>query len=208
MIAEWPETVPVAAGLGLEGALAVPPGASAGVVVCHPHPLYGGDMDSPVVTEIARACADSGLATLRFNFRGVGDSGGAWDEGRGEQDDVRAALAHLQARLPRVALAGYSFGAMMAAAVAGAGRRLAGLALVAPPLGMRPLAPLDALALDGPLLLLAGSADQYCPAPALTALGQTLPKATVTVLDGTDHFFFGGVEGLAGAVRGWAAAIS
>jgi len=211
MIAERPETIVAASGPALEATLTLPAGASAGVVVCHPHPLHGGDMDSPVVLAISRACAAAGLAALRFNFRGVGASDGAWDEGRGEQDDVRAALDHLQARLPatgRLALAGYSFGAMMAAAVAGAGRPLAGLALVAPPLGMRPWQPPTTLAVAGPLLLVAGDADQYCPAGALTALGQALPKPTITILDGVDHFFFGGLDRLASAVSGWVAQVS
>jgi len=210
MIPERPETI-TALGLTLEAALALPAGARAGVVVCHPHPQYGGDMDSPVVTATAQACAGAGLAALRFNFRGVGDSGGAWDEGRGEQDDVRAALAHLRNRLPPaapLALAGYSFGAAMSAAVAGAGEPLAGLALVAPPLAMRPWQPPASLAVRGPVLLLAGSADQYCPAAALAALGRALPRATVTVLDGVDHFFFGGLDRLASAAGSWAAAIS
>jgi len=211
MIAERPETIVAASGPALEATLTLAAGASAGVVICHPHPLHGGDMDSPVVMAIFRACAAAGLAALRFNFRGVGASDGAWDEGRGEQDDVRAALDHLQARLPatgRLALAGYSFGAMMAAAVAGAGRPLAGLALVAPPLGMRPWQPPTTLAVAGPLLLVAGDADQYCPAGALTALGQALPKPTITILDGVDHFFFGGLDRLASAVSGWVAQVS
>jgi len=211
MIAESPQTVPVTSHLSLQAALAMPSGARAGVVVCHPHPLYGGDMDNPVVMAVARACVRAGLATLRFNFRGVGDSGGSWDEGLGEQDDVRAALTHLRLLLPgdaRLALAGYSFGSMMAAAIAGEGRPLGGLALVAPPLGMRPLGSMSGPAVDGPLLIVAGSADQYCPPDALAALGQTLPKATVTVLDGVNHFFFGGLDRLAGALDGWAAAIS
>jgi alpha/beta superfamily hydrolase len=211
MIAERPETIAAGSGPALEAALTLPAGASAGVVVCHPHPLYGGDMDSPVVMAMFRASTAAGLAALRFNFRGVGDSDGAWDEGRGEQDDVRAALDHLQARLPatgRLALAGYSFGAMMAAAVAGAGRPLAGLALVAPPLGMRPWQPPTTLTVAGPVLLVAGDADQYCPAGALTALGQALPKPTVTILDGVDHFFFGGLDRLASAMSGWAAKVS
>src|SRR5688500_5914325 len=80
----------------LEAALAMPAGAGAGVVVCHPHPRYGGDMDSPVVLATVHACATRGLATMRFNFRGVGGSSGAWDNGRGEQDDVRAALHYLR----------------------------------------------------------------------------------------------------------------
>jgi len=197
--------------LSLEGALALPAGARHGVVVCHPHPLYGGDMDNPVVTTVAEACAGAGLATLRFNFRGVGGSGGAWDEGRGEQADVRSALAHLRARLPasaRLALAGYSFGAAMSAAVAEGGEPLAGLALVAPPLGVRPWQPPASLVVDGPLLLIAGDSDQYCPVAALTALARALPKATLTVIDGTDHFFFMGLDRLAAAVTGWASEVS
>jgi uncharacterized protein len=109
MIPEQSVTIPVGTSLSLEGALALPPAAPAGVVVCHPHPLYGGAMDNPVVTAVAEACAAQGLASLRFNFRGVGASTGAWDEGRGEQDDLRAALALLRQRLQpdaRVALAG------------------------------------------------------------------------------------------------------
>ena len=210
MITGQPVAIPSGAGLVLEGVLAMPPEPRVGVVLCHPHPLYGGDMDNPVVLAIAAACLDAGLATLRFNFRGVGGSSGAWDEGRGEQDDVQAALAALRARLPApagVAVAGYSFGAAMAAAVAGAGEPLAGLALIAPPLAMRPWQPPASFALHGPLLLVAGDSDQYCPTTALTALAQALPKATLTVIDGTDHFFFTGLERLAGAVAGWAAAI-
>ena len=135
MIAERTTTVPAGAET-LEARLAVPAGARLGVVVTHPHPLYGGDMDSPVVARIVESCAGQGLATLRFNFRGVGASTGRHDDGRGEQDDVRASLARLQDALGgdgRVALAGYSFGAAVAAAVA-ATAPVAGLALVAPPL--------------------------------------------------------------------------
>jgi uncharacterized protein len=128
MITEQPVTIPVAPGLSLEGALALPERPAAGVVLCHPHPLYGGDMDNPVVGAAAEACAGLGLATLRFNFRGVGGSRGAWDEGHGEQEDVRATLTLLRQRLPaatRLALAGYSFGASMSARVAASGPPLA-----------------------------------------------------------------------------------
>ena len=212
MIPERTATIPVGPGLTLEAALALPPDATAGVVVCHPHPLYGGDMHSPVVVRAAEVCAERGLATLRFNFRGVGASSGAWTEGRGEQDDTRAALARLGSLLvvpARVALVGYSFGAAMAAAVAAAGARLAGLALLAPPLALRGLpgfAPPTAL--DGPLLLLAGSDDEYCPRERLEGLGATLPGAEVRVIEDANHFFFGRLYPLGEAVAAWAARVA
>src|SRR5437867_5651218 len=138
MIAERSTTVRAGAET-LEARLAVPPGARLGVVVSHPHPLYGGDMDNPVVARIVEVCAARGLATLRFNFRGVGASTGRHEGGRGEQDDIRASLALLEETLgggARLALAGYSFGAAVAAAVA-ATSPVAGLAVVAPPLRIR-----------------------------------------------------------------------
>ena len=206
MIPERPLTFDAGTGLGLQGALALPPGASCGVVVCHPHPQYGGDMDSPVVVAVTRACAGANLATLRFNFRGVGASGGVWDEGRGEQDDVRAATAYLRGRLgspARVALAGYSFGAAMAAGVAAAGEPLAGLALIAPPLAMRGL-PAPPAAVGGPLLIIAGSRDTYCPAQAVAGLARAWPAATITTVDGADHFFLDALGALHAAVTDWA----
>jgi alpha/beta superfamily hydrolase len=163
-------------------------------------------MDSPVVVTAAGACGRAGLATLRFNFRGVGRSAGTWDEGRGEQDDVRVALAHLAAALgpsASVALAGYSFGAAMAAQVAAAGSALAGLLLIAPPLAMRSV-PTQPAAVQGPVLVVAGKADSYCPATVLAGLARAWPAATVAVLDGADHFFVGGLEALDAAVTGWA----
>ena len=79
MIPEQPLTLRTPGRPDLEAALAMPPGATGGVVVCHPHPQYGGDMDNPVVVTAARAAARAGLATLRFNFRGVGASAGVWE---------------------------------------------------------------------------------------------------------------------------------
>jgi len=206
MIAERPTTVPAGAET-LEARLAVPAGARLGVVVSHPHPLYGGDMDSPVVARIVESCAGRGLATLRFNFRGVGASTGRHDEGRGEQEDVRASLARLQDALGsdgRVALAGYSFGAAVVAAVA-ATAPVAGLALVAPPLRVTDVH-LPA-GVNGPLLVVVGAEDQYCPAAALETLRVTLPAATVVVVEGADHFFFGSLTPLGEAVTAWADAL-
>src|SRR5262249_9151484 len=153
MIPEQPVTIPVGPGLSLEGALGLPAAAPAGVVVSHPHPLYGGDMDNSVVTAAVEACAAQGLATLRFNFRGVGASKGAWGEARGERAAVRAALALLGQHLPanaRLALAGYSFGASTSSRVAAAGPSLAGLALIAPPLAAPGWQPPSKLQVGGP----------------------------------------------------------
>src|SRR5438093_13728759 len=111
--------------LTLEGALNLPERTPApGIVVCHPHPMYGGDMHNNVVDAVCQTAAANGIVALRFNFRGAGGSEGIYDNGVGEQDDVGAALAYLR-ELPevdgaRVALAGYSFGAAIALqAVAG-----------------------------------------------------------------------------------------
>jgi hypothetical protein len=206
-LAEQAATIDVPGAGRLEARFCVPDGARAGVVVCHPHPLYGGDMDSGVVVHAVEACAGLHLATLRFNFRGVGGSTGLHDEGRGEQDDARAALAEITRRLPAgagVALAGYSFGAAVAAAVA-QNTALAGLALIAPPLRVMALASLPAV--RGPVLIAVGADDQYCPPSALEPLRAALPAATVTVIDGADHFFAGALDALGAAIGGWAAAL-
>jgi uncharacterized protein len=207
MIAERLTTVRAGAET-LEARLAAPPGARVGVVVSHPHPLYGGDMDNPVVDRIVEVCTARGIATLRFNFRGVGASSGRHDDGHGEQEDVRASLAHLQDVLgagARVALAGYSFGAAMAAAVATT-VPVAGLALVAPPMRVADIQRPSACA--GPIVVVAGAEDQYCPAPALEALRAMLPEATVIVIEGADHFFFGSLMPLGDAVGAWADALA
>jgi alpha/beta superfamily hydrolase len=206
MTAEQPTTIP-AGPEALEAQLALPPGAQVGVVMCHPHPLYGGDMSSPVVTQVTETCAARGVAALRFNFRGVGASTGRHDGGRGERDDARACLEYLTSRLgshARVALAGYSFGAAVAAAVA-VTTRVAGLALIAPPLRVAELALPEPA--PGPCLIVAGTEDQYCPTPALEALRGRLPGASVVVVDGADHFFLGSLVPLADAIGRWADAL-
>lgn len=116
------------------------PGAAPGrvAVVCHPHPLHGGSMDNKVVTTLYRAWRDEGLAVLRFNFRGTGASAGTHAGGAGEVDDLLAVLDWLAARqgARSLRLAGFSFGAWVAAAAAGRlppGLALERLVLVAPP---------------------------------------------------------------------------
>jgi alpha/beta superfamily hydrolase len=178
------------------------------VVVCHPHPLYGGDRESSVVRAIADGALAAGLASLRFDFRGVGASTGAYDEGRGERGDARAALACAAAQpeieAARVALAGYSFGGGVAAGVV-ADALAAGeagppaLALVA-----SSLPPPDEIraALVGyaaPLLLAVGERDTFASADAIDALVEArAPGGAVTetlVAPDADHFWLGS-EGL------------
>ncbi len=200
---EEPVAIEVPGGPRLEGKLAVVEPARGGLVICHPHPLYGGDMDNPVVVRAAEVAEEAGLATLRFNFRGVGASRGAHDQGRGEQEDVKAALALLADRLPGgrpVALAGYSFGAWVVAGVAAASAP-PGLILIAPPLGMFGF---DALEGYGEsVLLAAGSRDPYCSVDDLERLAKRLTRPTVEVIEEADHFFFGKLYPLGEAIRGW-----
>ena len=91
MIPEQPIRLAVGPDLSLEALLALPEAPSAGVVICHPHPLYGGDMENPVVVRVQEVCSALGLATLRFNFRGVGASEGVHGGGVAEQEDAAAA---------------------------------------------------------------------------------------------------------------------
>src|SRR5690606_755555 len=110
-------------GLSLEGILHQPVSAPfPAAAVCHPHPLYGGDMNNYVVVAVCQALADAGIASLRFNYRGVGDSEGEYGDGLGERTDAAAALAYLrqlaQADQDRMGIVGYSFGATVALAAA------------------------------------------------------------------------------------------
>src|SRR5438477_12308136 len=95
MISEQSVVIDVSQQLTLEARLAVPASPQGGVVICHPHPLYGGDMDNPVVVRLAEVFGEMGLATLRFNFRGTGQSTGAHGGGVAEQNDVEAARARM-----------------------------------------------------------------------------------------------------------------
>ena len=185
--------------LALEGLLSLPgqadPSAGlTGLVVCHPHPLYGGDMENNVVAALADGLATRGMATLRFNFRGVSRSHGAFDEGRGEREDARAAVQFLASHPAvdprRVVLTGYSFGASVALAVAAAESSIAALIAVSLP-GARVNA--DAFR-DRALakLFLAGTRDPIARPQALREALQGLPPPTVVHLAaGADHSWRG-----------------
>jgi alpha/beta superfamily hydrolase len=205
---EIPIEVEVPGGPRLEARLAESPTATGGLVLCHPHPLYGGDLDNPVIVRAAEVAQGLGLTTLRFNFRGVGASGGTHGGGITEADDVRAALARARAALPVTAplgLLGYSFGAWVSArAAAKPPARLLPLCLVAPPLGMLdwtevPIGATGAM----PLLIVAGTRDQYCPLPDLERFTARLTGARATIIEGADHFFFGKLYPMGLAIQSW-----
>jgi uncharacterized protein len=183
-------------GVSCEGIIIHPDGVSQapGLVICHPHPLYGGDMENNVVRGMAEAFAAAGFGVLRFNFRGVGRSTGHYSEGIGEQEDVKAAMEWLMAQSgvdpARLFLAGYSFGARVTLAVASTDQRVSGFIVVAPPVlrGDRP----DVKSSRGPKIFLCGDRDPYAPPEALADLVNRLPEPKrLVVLPETDHFFVG-----------------
>jgi len=204
MISEQPVVIDVSPQLTLEARLSAPASPRGGIVICHPHPLYGGDMDNPVVVRVQEVCAELGLATLRFNFRGVGGSTGSHANGVGEQDDAVAALDVLAKTVSDrpLAIAGYSFGARISALVAGRDTRLSGVALIAPPLKMYDFGGLEGRRL--PTLMVAGTADAYCPADEFRKLGERFPWVETVSIEGADHFFLGKLFPLGQAVAGWA----
>ncbi len=185
-------------GAVLDARLSLPDGAENGLVFCHPHPEYGGDMDNSVVTAVLAAFADKGWATLRFNFRGVGASTGSFGNMVGERDDAAAAVAALAARCPgaRLVLGGYSFGAAIALELGLSRADVAAVIAVAPPFGMLP-APRGAA--EKPVVLLVGDSDNFCPLEAFRQGVESLgPMVRSEVVIGADHFLFGREGALAG----------
>lgn len=204
-IHEFPVSIPVSneqpplwlqARMGL--AVAPTSGDAAGVVICHPHPLYAGDMDNSVVRALQEVFYDIGWTTLRFNFRGVGGSSGRYGEGRGEVADVCAAFSFLKEKGAfRFYGAGYSFGTwVLLQSLMGhtdIGRidvSLSGLVLVSPPLEVMDFKNLQ-LPQAIPSLILVGSEDCFCSIASLrTWLGADMPKnGSVVTIPGADHFY-------------------
>jgi alpha/beta superfamily hydrolase len=173
----------------IECAIDQPADALRGVaVVCHPHPQFGGTMDNKVVQTVARAALQCGWRTVRFNFRGVGASAGAWNDGVGEVDDALAVIEALRDPLLPLLLAGFSFGgyvASQAAARQAEGRAAERLVLVAPSSQSFTLAPVPP-----DTLLIHGEQDDVVPLAA--SLDWARPHALpVVVVPGVGHFFHG-----------------
>lgn len=197
----------VSAGYTLEGLLQKHPG-SRGVVLTHPHPLYGGDMRNSVVDAVRRAYAECGFSTLRFNFRGVGGSRGRYDEGRGEQDDVAAAVSFLKdSGIDTVHLCGYSFGAWVNARAVMKGLSIDTMNMIAPPVafmdfeGVADLEPLR--------WVLVGEKDDIAPVDRIRRmLPSWNPDADLDIIPGADHFFSGRLESLKAVFRKCVAVLS
>jgi uncharacterized protein len=162
-----------------------------GVVVTHPHPLYGGEMHNNVVESVVRAYGEKGYTTLRFNFRGVGRSEGAYDSGTGEQEDVKAAVAFLGGLgKTSIDLAGYSFGAWVNAQCIESLTDVKRMIMVSPPVNFLDFSLLEYSAKIH--LVIAGSEDDIAP-PAV--IKDMIPvwnsEAEFDIIQGTDHFYLG-----------------
>jgi alpha/beta superfamily hydrolase len=179
----------------------------AAAAVCHAHPLQGGMMHFKVVFRAAKALQRESVAALRFNFRGVGTSEGTHDHGRGEQDDVGAALSELERRFPGLPLAvgGFSFGSAMALRVAAAEPRPRAVFALGYPIGMVT----DASYVGKiriPRLFVQGENDHIGPGERLQALVERLPEPRkLVIIAGADHFFTGQLDALEETVAAWAA---
>jgi len=186
----------------LEGELHLPQGKGPfpAVVVCHPHPLYGGDMLNNIVTAICRALPMSSIAALRFNFRGVGDSGGVFGGGIDEKGDVKATLDFISSTPDidsgRIGLAGYSFGTSVALPVAAEDERVGLLALVSPALSDSGWQQLKGY--NKAKLLIVGDADFVIPLEQFQQHLQDIPDPKqYQVISGADHFWWGHEEEVA-----------
>ena len=175
-----------------------------GVVVTHPHPLYGGDMYNLVVETIVHVYNIKGYSTLKFNFRGVGKSRGQYDNGLGEQKDVLAALSFLaDMGMKRIDLAGYSFGAWVnALAVIQGDSVVENMAMVSPPVGFMDFHGISAMKVLR--FVITGSRDDIAPADALKKMLPTWnPDARFEIIEGADHFYTGKLGELEDTLRGF-----
>lgn len=190
-------------GIQLEGVLSLPGGKGPFpcVVVCHPHPLYGGDMDNNVVTAVCSALVKSSIAALRFNFR-LPDSiaGNEHSREKDGQDDLLAALDFLAALKEidntKIGLAGYSFGGMVASAVAVQDNRVQQLALISPSLDMAGWIQLQKY--NRPKIILTGAEDTTVPFRPFQRLIEDLRP--YQIIPGADHFWSGFEERISGKI--------
>ncbi len=186
-------------------AIYLPPaaGVTGGAVLAPPHPLYGGSLESPVLTELAYACTKAGLASLRFNWRGVGASAGEPSGRAADADtDYGSALDHLSETVAGPLIAGgYSFGAAAAVRAAATSARALRLVLVAPPPAL--IAPAVIAGDRRRTLVLAGEYDTIAPARELLAAFERTPQVELHVIPHADHFFGEGLAEIGRLASAW-----
>jgi alpha/beta superfamily hydrolase len=200
--------IPVAHGQ-LEAILKEPrAGTLAGVaLVLHPHPLGGGTMHNKVVFRAASALNDAGLIALRINFRGVGQSTGVHDEGRGELDDVRAGLEYLATNYPgnKILLCGFSFGSRVGLEVGLRDSRVQHLISIGSPVDKYDFGFLESC--NKPILFVHGDKDEFGAVPRLQELVKTIAKQNARVelhiVAGADHFFGQHLDELKQVITDW-----
>ena len=183
------------------------PAATHTALICHPHPLFGGTMHNKVVYNAMKALASFGFPTLRFNFRGTGRSEGKHNEGKGEVEDVRAALdfLHNEFQLP-IIFTGFSFGAATGMRAACPDEHVTALISLGTPVVAdgRSYAYKFLSACTKPKLFISGSQDQYSPATELReVVNHAADPKKLVFIEGADHFFLGKLELMQKAIQEW-----
>lgn len=173
-------------------------------VICHPHPLGGGTLHNKVVFRAARGLEEADVATIRFNFRGVGTSQGEHDEGEGEMRDFEAALEWIRKKHPgkKVLAGGFSFGAWVASRAACSNPDVDALFMIGAPVNKYDLSYLKRC--QKPMLYIHGSEDEYGDVSHLEKLVQESLDAESVIVTGADHFFTKQVEVVEAMMKEWA----
>ena len=170
--------------------------SSNAVLISHPHPLYGGNMDNPVVVTIAEAFFEKGFTTLRFNFRGTCNSTGMFDDGQGEQEDIRKALSFLKKEgYENIYLAGYSFGSRINASVVSKGCHIKDHIMVSPPVAFMSFDEIENMPSTG--LIVTGDKDDIAPNDLVKKhIDRWKINTKYKIIDNCDHFYSGSLTKL------------
>ncbi|HEX6159080.1 MAG TPA: alpha/beta fold hydrolase [Thermoanaerobaculia bacterium] len=173
-------------------------------VICHPLPTGGGTLHNKVVFRAARGLENANVATLRFNFRGVGTSGGSFDGGEGEQDDVTAAIQWVRKKHPgkKLFVGGFSFGSWVASRVACELMEVDAIFLIGTPVNKYDFSYLRSC--EKPMLFIHGTQDEHGEIGKLEKLSQGVRNAESIIVTGADHFFTKQLEAVEETMRGWA----
>ena len=175
-------------------------------LVLHPHPMHGGTMHNKVVFRAAAALNDAGLVSLRINFRGIGQSTGTHDEGRGEKEDVQTALDYLTEHYPgqEVTLAGFSFGSRVGLEVGISDARVARLIGLGVPVTLYDVSFIQSC--RKPILFVHGDHDEFGNVEDLKTLISKIPDETLVqlvIVKDADHFFAGHLDEMKNAIIEW-----